>query len=812
MSETGSNNDINTIVPSTPSWMTDQRQRRQNRRGYGRRYSGVGFGGISGSLSSSSSGIHSTALRSYQRRRETPSQTVPGVSPSTLLDFDDDEETLENRFLPISSAVRTRGGRPPRPQRSDGRSGGGEGGLDLLDEFELMSSKPKKTRPNNSMQRPPPFKFATPITATTTSLVDDFEFESEVSANSTEIGSLKQQQHHHSSMPGTPMTKMGVDGSRHNHLHKAMTSSFFSESATTSSTSIGENVHPNDSSGTLIVNNNFVNKGGARRSSRIGQLKANESKNSSHHFSGLSSSSSSSLLGPVEPTNNKLISKKRSATEPTNTATCCEVDQESKPIATRSATMASFSSGLFSKSTPASIGGNSVTAGRSSTSRSESFSSLAQQSSSSQSCWAVASSSSGSSSGFIRQSLEKQRSNSMACIQDSNHGFNARNTAPTTSTTSNNVLHTPSDSVSHRLASYHRSISCGNVLSDMKYTSDSSSLLAYSQEQQQHGGGGTTLSTPSAVSSASSSRKRRSTDVTSSPPLLNEFEMVGGGGSYNCEQRTRSRKGSPSSPNTLMHHDEVPLTTSSSTEPAVLPMSFSSPPPLLFMASTAATTAGAAAFGWNNASTTQVDKTLEDVRDKLNDVSMMSTRSDDDDSDDEEQSTNTSFSEDESNNAADDDDEVTPREMTDVEIFESKSSYEDFKWLTRSLQKCTQSSSQGKVASMGLNNGCVVALPPNWTFEHRATFSKWVAIAFGFRIGSVGGIGGSFLRCSDSEGKAVLDRLIRILNDYKNNRLELSTTTAKEGGKLNESNDSKPKARYVLEMLFYFIHLLHSRV
>ncbi len=49
----------------------------------------------------------------------------------------------------------------------------------------------------------------------------------------------------------------------------------------------------------------------------------------------------------------------------------------------------------------------------------------------------------------------------------------------------------------------------------------------------------------------------------------------------------------------------------------------------------------------------------------------------------------------------------------------------------------------------------------------------------------MGGIGGSFLRCSDSKDKAVLDPLIRILNDYNNYRLELSTTTAKEGGKLN---------------------------
>ena len=153
--------------------------------------------------------------------------------------------------------------------------------------------------------------------------------------------------------------------------------------------------------------------------------------------------------------------------------------------------------------------------------------------------------------------------------------------------------------------------------------------------------------------------------------------------------------------------------------------------------------------------------------------------------------------------------------MTDVEIFECKSSYDDLKWLIKSLQKCMPQSSSassslqgGKkvaVASMGLNNGCVIALPPQWTFEHRATFSKWVAISFGFRVGNVGGgAGGSFLRCSDAEGRAVLDRLLRILNDYKNNRLVLSTTTTEGIKNVHDAKDVKPKARYVLG-IFYSI-------
>ena len=337
------------------------------------------------------------------------------------------------------------------------------------------------------------------------------------------------------------------------------------------------------------------------------------------------------------------------------------------------------------------------------------------------------------------------------------------------------------------------------------------------------GGGGTTLSTPTAVSSASSSRKRRSMDFTSSStPLFDEFDVVGGcgggggggGSAYNNEQRTRSRKSSPSSPtNTqvMLHHDDVSVTaptTTSSVERAVLSMNFFSPLPLPFMP--AARTTTATAFGCIDATTAttttmQVDKTLEDVRDKLNDVSMMSARSDDDD--DDENSTNTSTSDDDSdNNDADEEEEGTPREMTDAQVFESKSSYDDFKFLTKSLLKWSQQSSQGNgVASMGLNNGCLIAVPPNWTFEHRATFSKWVATSFGFRVGSVGGTGGSFLRCSDAEGKAVLDRLLRILNDYKNNRLVLSSTTNEirtalpKECKVNESKEAKPKARYVLD-------------
>eukprot|EP00804_Cyclotella_cryptica_P006762 CCRYP_015718-RB/>CCRYP_015718-RB protein AED:0.02 eAED:0.02 QI:829/1/1/1/1/0.8/5/1473/1252 len=112
------------------------------------------------------------------------------------------------------------------------------------------------------------------------------------------------------------------------------------------------------------------------------------------------------------------------------------------------------------------------------------------------------------------------------------------------------------------------------------------------------------------------------------------------------------------------------------------------------------------------------------------------------------------------------------RVLTDAEIFETKPSYDDFKFLIKSLMKWSQTSKKsGKGASMGLSNGCLIAVPSQWTFEHRATFVKWASVACGFRVGSVGGAGGSFLRCVDSEGLKILNRLRHILVEYKAGRL-----------------------------------------
>ena len=158
------------------------------------------------------------------------------------------------------------------------------------------------------------------------------------------------------------------------------------------------------------------------------------------------------------------------------------------------------------------------------------------------------------------------------------------------------------------------------------------------------------------------------------------------------------------------------------------------------------------------------EKRIDNARDRHssdNDESMMSAESDEDSSNSCEEE------------SAEEDDQ-TMQEMTDEEIFFAKSSYHDFKFLLRSLLKWSRSPCHGgtAAASMGLNTGCLVALPPDWTLEHRASFSRWVSMAFGFRVGSVGGVGcGSFLRCGDAEGRAVLEKMKRILHEHKAGRL-----------------------------------------
>lgn len=246
----------------------------------------------------------------------------------------------------------------------------------------------------------------------------------------------------------------------------------------------------------------------------------------------------------------------------------------------------------------------------------------------------------------------------------------------------------------------------------------------------------------------------------------------------------------------------APPNTSSSADRAILELAkataeyaggfFSSPP----LASSSSSSSAAVGIGYE----LDDDNIMNDVRDPssfVNNESMMSTGSDDDDDNDNSSDSTTSMEEEEEECDDAMDDGPTRRELTDAEIFEGKSSHEDLKFLTKSLQKWSHSRDR-RGASMGLNNGCLIAVPPDWTFERRANFSRWVATSFGFRIGSVGGSGGSFLRCSDAEGKGVLDRLLRISNDHKADRLVSSTAEANAmsiRAKTIESKEAKPRSK-----------------
>ena len=160
---------------------------------------------------------------------------------------------------------------------------------------------------------------------------------------------------------------------------------------------------------------------------------------------------------------------------------------------------------------------------------------------------------------------------------------------------------------------------------------------------------------------------------------------------------------------------------------------------------------------------------------RSHDSMMMINDSHDDDDDEEDESISSYMSEESDYEDAEEEEEV-PKEMTDAEIFQSKSSYEDFKFLVKFLRDWAKRVN-AKSASMGLNDGCLVAIPPGWLFERRANFSKWAVTALGFRVGSVGGGGGSFLKCSEAHGKEVYEKLRRILNEHKAGRLEMPVAT-----------------------------------
>mmetsp|Transcript_25409 Transcript_25409/g.52610 ORF Transcript_25409/g.52610 Transcript_25409/m.52610 type:complete len:1640 (-) Transcript_25409:224-5143(-) len=126
---------------------------------------------------------------------------------------------------------------------------------------------------------------------------------------------------------------------------------------------------------------------------------------------------------------------------------------------------------------------------------------------------------------------------------------------------------------------------------------------------------------------------------------------------------------------------------------------------------------------------------------------------------------------------------IEPEEMSDADIFTSKPSDDDFKHLAKVLKRWNNSLSSDKSATMGLSNGCLVAIPSDWSGERRNNFIKWSVTAFGFRVGSVGGIqAGAFLRCTLSEGKGIFDTMKRILSGYKAGKFDSTAeTNIKEG-------------------------------
>ncbi|KAL7533929.1 hypothetical protein ACHAXR_005531, partial [Thalassiosira sp. AJA248-18] len=109
---------------------------------------------------------------------------------------------------------------------------------------------------------------------------------------------------------------------------------------------------------------------------------------------------------------------------------------------------------------------------------------------------------------------------------------------------------------------------------------------------------------------------------------------------------------------------------------------------------------------------------------------------------------------------------VDGKSITDAEIFETKTSFDDLKLLAKSLQRWSEPlqrrSALGRGASMGLNNYCLIVVPQYLRPEQRATYSSWADTAFGFQVILSGG--GYFLKCSNEKGKEALARLRRILN------------------------------------------------
>ena len=608
---------------------------------------------------------------------------------------------------------------------------------------------------------------------------------------------------------------------RSNSTASVMTRSSSTSAMTARSTPslFEENVHPNDA---IEVIDEVIDSGkddylsSRRRSSRLQKVARRTSVSGLSSRVGINGSSNAEASANAVNTRSraKANSKKRSATsansdDTTNGFTIpsdqeLEQHQPSPPqiATTRSASMASFSSGSCSGSNSSTLR-TSTSASSGTAGGSESFSSLARRSSDHN--WAAATNNTTAGLGPNGTAIKKK----------SYHPPPAHKRSVSAAPFSTNERNSDSDAHCYQPA-HKRSVSeaqhslfsnRNSISAAVMNTPSASSIMGASMSNASppsflsppfEEGRERLLSTPSINSTPS--RKRRTMDFDDSSSPFNDNDALGGA------ERCRSRKVPPlpfmSSQKERQSHHQSPISEFEPTSSLITSLSepITSAPMVVMGGS------GGSIFSPPLKASSSFDKSLdnemsflspdekksEDIRDRLSsdndDESMMSTENDCDDSNSTSSST-TSEEEDE--------EDGTPREMTDGEIFQSKSSYDDFKFLIKSLQKWSQSSN-GKGASMGLNNGCLIAVPPSWDFEHRANFAKWVATAFRFRVGSVGGTGcGSFLRCSDSEGNEVLAKLRHILNDFKADRLVLPSTGAEESNAVarKKSEQSRNETR-----------------
>ena len=712
---------------STTSWIMAGEHRRQprTRKGYGRRFS------FSGGRKDATKATNATSSSLFGRAKY-------GSSPS----FDSNEGEVWNNYLDGNADSLLERNRHCGKCNTNTHNNYEDEGLgseirsprsmDSLDEERtvekpgkpvVVESKAKKKRPN--LPRPPSSSSAVAAALSASSrTVEKKENTSSLARRSiftpktsAEFSSERLSERLHERHLLESPPSIGTRGDI--KRSKVMLRRSHSVTAVSSQQLLEENVHPNDCNNTTSV----------MKSSCI-EKKTTDAP-------------------PCTRSRRQANSKKRTATSGTEE----DVEgrngldgfhHELKPsppkIAARSSSIASFTSTSFSSSA-SSVGAHPAGG------NGESFSSLAKRGSSH--CWANNGGGGGSCLGSRAAHQQHHiRSCSSSSFPNKSH--------------LNGALKTPSIESSSS-PFHHRSYSqpVGVDLSDLKSVGSSSFLSPGA------------LSTPSVQST--SSRKR---GMLTSASLIENEELEGdeasrpssgsisGGAHSSCSgrgslgSRSRSRIFSPP----LMAHaiDEIaPLSGIRMSDNGNEPMSIFSPPM-------------GGSLNEEICLTFDNDDILDGIR---KDGGRSNTESDNESmSSDSDESSNSSSSEEEYCPT-----EETAKELSDAEIFESKSSYDDFKFLTKSLLKWSQTSNM-KSASMGLNNGCLVAVPPNWTFEHRAKFVKWAAMVFRFRVGSVGGAGGSFLRCSDSEGKEALKKLQRILNDYKAGKL----------AEVPKSNNEKP--------------------